>query len=258
MPRPLTSGIVAVTALALFPGFAAACVEPFLKSQEYAVIGEAFDNDGELLYTETLIHRADDTGGSLETRYRLPQGVEIARKTVEYDCRPTAPSFELQETTSGQLEGARWVGDRIEVFSGDELTSLEVPEGPLIFDAGFDNSIKLNWDRLMDGETLTVNYLFSRAGRFLELRLQQSEAPDNATGVTTDGVVYFRISANNPFLRLFSSSLFVGYDREDRSLRYYSGPSNLPMMRDQKQVLIRYRDLESDLADATEGSKPNG
>ena len=218
--------------------------------QAYHVLGQAYDSDGELIYTETLTYAPDEQGGRLHTYYENPDNEKLAFKEVLFANSLTAPGFSLTDLATKEREGVEWLpdGQAIRSYQGDSSATLAVPKGPKIFDAGFDHFIKLNWDALIKGETLKVNYLFARDNKFIKLRLKKSPPPKNHLIETVDDQAFFKISANNLLFRMLSSPLFVGYDLNSRSLRYYSGPSNLPMMKDEKQVLIVYQSQDRHLA----------
>ena len=176
----------------------------------------------------------------MNVAYTKPGGAPIANKIVKYRCQPTTPSFELTDSDGNPLESVEW-GDA-EVITQQEETNarLDTPTEPAIVDAGFDNAIKLHWDELLDGKNPEFQYLFSREGRFLKLRFAKIEEPPARYPADGEELVHFRITPANPFLRLFASPLYVGYRADSRDLRYYLGPSNLPSMRRQKDVLIVY------------------
>ncbi|MEM7564119.1 MAG: hypothetical protein AAF353_13870 [Pseudomonadota bacterium] len=214
-----------------------------ILTQEYRTKGTAFTPAGDPLYEERLEHIANDSGGELTVTYTAPGGKMIASKIVQYDCRATMPGFELIDYVNNDKEGVFWQEDQIVSFQGADQTLLDAPAGPGIFDAGFDNAIKINWEELMSGQKLVFSYLFARDNRFIKLKLQKSGAPETVGPDVSEGTVFFKISANNFILRLFSQPLFVGYDTNSRRLQYYSGPSNLPVFNKRQPVLIRYEFL---------------
>ena len=220
-----------------------ACIADWLQQQEFAVQGVASDPEGNVLYVEQLEHQSNDSGGWLTVEYTDPTGDPLADKQVNYDCRATTPSFVLKDRTNGNEEGVRWMEDVIESYQNSDITRLSVPNGPSIVDAGFDNAIKTSWDTLMAGKKVSFNYLFARDNKFLKLRFVKSKPPSVLEGEASENIVFFRIAANNLLFRMLSSPIYVGYDRSSKDLKYYLGPSNLPMMRDKKEVLIRYSDI---------------
>jgi len=211
-----------------------------LIDQQYSVIGNVFDTQGNLIYIEKLDHIANDSGGKLTTNYHLPDKTEIAYKVVNYDCRPTSPEFELLDLINGKSEGAKWNENQLLTFRNGEINPLSIPSGPTIFDAGFDNFVKLNWEVLLQDQSIIASYLSVRNERFIELKLQKSKVPDSLKNEPIENLVFFKIESSNPFLKLITASLYIGYDKHSRFLKYYSGPSNLPIMKN-KQVIIKYR-----------------
>ena len=239
--------IASLTAGLVKTGSAEGCSAPPPGAKGYSVIGDAFDDSGKWIYSERLVYQHADNGGQLTTLYSLPDNTPLAIKEVDFICNPTSPQFILTDLETGYVEGVQWITDGNQVFSyqGDIKEKLEVPDGISIFDAGFDNTIKLHWDTLISGKSLKVNYLFARDNKFLALRLKKTDLPKSIDLRANPGDVFFRISANNLIFRMLSSPLFVGYDQETRTLKYYAGPSNLPMMEEEKKILIRYRNSES-------------
>ena len=238
--------LLIITALAK-PVSAIGCLAPPTGTMGYNVIGDAFDKTGQLIYSEHLVYQHSNNGGQLTTLYSLPDNTPLAIKEVDFTCNPTSPSFTLTDMETGYIEGVKRTSNENQVLSyqGEVEEKLEIPKGINIFDAGFDNTIKLHWDTLISGETLKVNYLFARDNKFLTLRLKKTNPPKNVSLTPNSNEVFFKISANNLIFRLLSSPLFVGYDQESRTLKYYAGPSNLPMMEQQKEILIRYRNSNS-------------
>lgn len=225
-------------------GIAWACIDEFPQPREYHVIGKAYDASGAFIYTEHLGYSPGPTGGTMITLYRNAQGQDIATRRISYDCRPTAPGFEMHDLINDVKEGVRWTGKRIQSYQGEDIVTLDVPPGESVFDAGFDNSIRIHWASLIEGKALKFNYLFARKNKFLKLRLERTSAPKSLKSENAENMAFFRIRANNPFLRLLSRPIYVGYDIATRSLRYYSGPSNLPMASGVGDVLIRYQITE--------------
>ena len=231
---------VLAAALVLVPIGSHACVDDWLQRQAYAMTSDALDKNGSIVYRESLHHEAGANGGVLRVHYTLPDGGLLASKTVEYDCRPTTPSYKMSDADGRLLEAVIWAGSELTAQSGESSEIHPVPEGPAIVDAGFDNTIKLHWEELIRGETLDFNYFFVRQGRFVKLRFARDESPPESLLSGDDDLVHFRITPSNTFLRLFAKPLNVSYNRGPRELRYYYGPTNLPMLGDVGRVLIRY------------------
>ncbi len=216
------------------------CIPPELDGPAYDVSGEAVDTEDRLLYRERLRLAPGDDGGVLKVSYTRPDGTLLANKVVNYRCQPLTPSYEMTGVEGELLESVDWSDTGIVATRGQASEQLAPPDRPAIVDAGFDNAIRLHWNELLSGEALDFDYFFARDGRFVRLRFARHDNPPTTFDADDPGLVHFRITAANPLLRLFASAIQVGYTQPDRRLRYYAGPSNLPMMDDAGQVLIRY------------------
>ena len=237
------SSALLVIALGLFAHakVVVACIDPGIDDKPIHLKGIAATLGGEVLYSEELLQTPNDSGGRLAVDYRKPNGDPLAYKIAEFQCNPTTPSFTLEDLTSGETEGVQWNESDLVSFQGESRTRLPQPKGPAVVDAGFDNVIKLNWNRLMAGERVTYDYLFARRNRFLKLRFSRSKPPTKIASKVDDRAVFFKVGANNMFFRLLSSPIYVGYDPENQDLMYYYGPTNLPMLDMEQPILISYQ-----------------
>ena len=65
---------------------------------------DALDTEGSLVYRESLEHIPGPDGGMLMVRYTHPDGDLLASKSVEYQCRPTTPSYRMSGADGQLLE----------------------------------------------------------------------------------------------------------------------------------------------------------
>ena len=137
-----------VATLLILPISAQSCVDSWLQRQEYTMTSDALDKNDSLIYRESLQHLAGTDGGVLEVRYTRPNGGLLASKTVEYDCRPTTPSYRMSAPDGRLLEAVTLSESELTAQSGESTDVQPIPLGPSIIDAGFDNTIKLHWDEL--------------------------------------------------------------------------------------------------------------
>ena len=219
---------------------AIACFPVQLQSGNFRVEGVAFNESDREIYSEHLSFSNDQAGGILTVDYKNPSGNPLAVKTVEYNCNPTTPSFTLRDLTNDTSEGVILKTNDLVSFQSDKSETMIMPAGNAIIDAGFDHAVKLSWDELMRSNKVTWKYLFARNNKFLKLKFQKAGPPDRLSEEVPENVVFFKVAANNFLFRMLSSPIFVGYDRDQRHLKYYYGPSNLPMFDDGKNVLIKY------------------
>ncbi|MBX2867545.1 MAG: hypothetical protein KTR18_02665 [Acidiferrobacterales bacterium] len=228
--------------LAVQPGYA--CIEQDFLNQAFKVEGRATGSENEFLYSEHLEQIPDQNGGTLKVDYKDINGSLFASKIVTYNCNPTTPSFILRDTRSGNVEGVRWNERDLESFQGDKVVRLDQPSRPAVVDAGFDNVIKLNWDKLMREESVKYDYLFARRNKFLKLRFTRSNPPKALKDKANQNIAFFKVGANNVIFRMLSSPIYVGYDIQSRTLAYYYGPTNLPMLDMDKPILITYTESQ--------------
>ena len=238
------------------PVSAYACMDSGLLNQQFKVEGIATNMNGEQLYQEILVHYPDSLGGTLKVEYLYPDGRPLASKLVDYQCNPTAPSFQLIDAETGQKEGVEWEDNWLKTFSGNREKLLSAPDQPLIVDAGFDNAIKLEWDNLISGEQVHYHYLLARKARFFKLRLARSAPPEALRDTIRPDVVFFKISPGNRLLNLFATPIYVGYHEQSQTLAYYHGPTNLPMFSDQENIVIRYQASKNPLIQTSEQEQP--
>ncbi|MFT7533159.1 MAG: hypothetical protein ACI9FD_004194 [Gammaproteobacteria bacterium] len=222
-----------------------ACVVPDFLNQDFLIKGVAENFEGKVLYEEILKQEPGFLGGKLSVKYSTPEGITFATKVVEYNCNPTTPSFTLLDSITGKVEGVNWNFENIESFQDERSTIIDHPDSQFIIDAGFDNAIKLNWKKLLEGQSVIFDYLFARKNQFLKLRFEKTKVPRAINGESISTDIFFKVVPNNVIFRAISSPIFVGYNRYSQSLRYYIGPTNLPMLVGGEKVIIRYQNLAS-------------
>ena len=236
--------ILLVTVFAFFSPLAYACMGSLDINQSFVVEGRAQDVNGNPLYVEHLSRVGGEDGGLLKVDYFDEGGQLIAKKLARFDCNPTSPSFILTDVVTGATEGVRFQGEELISFTDGTSQNIKVPSGPTIVDAGFDHAIRLNWDDLMAGKKMKFEYFFPREGQFIKLRFSKSAPPSEIYSWLDKDAVFFKVGANNLLFRLLSSPIYVGYDKNTKMLKHYIGPSNLPVMKHQKQVIISYDEKE--------------
>lgn len=245
MMKKRITKVMLVWAMGFVASPAFACIAPSFELKDYQVTGKAYA-DNELVYIETLNYASGERGGTLQVEYAAPDSSLIARKQVDFNCRLSAPDFTITDNIANAVEGASHQQNAIVTFVNQEKQTVNTPASDYVIDAGFDHFVRQNWQPLVSGKTLSADYLFAREGKFLRLRFEKSEAPDNLAKHELEEVVFFKVSANNLLFRLLSSAIYVGYDVNSQELRYYMGPSNVPAMRDYKNIVIEYEYVATD------------
>jgi hypothetical protein len=230
-------------------------------TQDYSFIGKAYDlNSNELLYTE---HHSYLSEFLHKVEYKEPNGEIFATKTINYEKGFFSPEFILKNKRNGEFISAKKNNQHVILeYKENENSSVEISEindsDLLVIDAGFNHFITRNWDELISGKSLSVNYLIPSQGNSYELTLQQVkcdiEKDDNDLANTTgikdiannNEYFCFSISAASFFIRIFSSELQLTYKKNGKSNRYlltsFKGRTNISDSKgDYQDAHIRYQ-----------------
>jgi hypothetical protein len=214
-----------------------------------SVQGDARDPASErLLYREHHLVRSDGER-PLErvVLYRCADGTAFARKRVDYRASRTAPEFDLVDARDGYREGLRRSGGQVSVYSNQRSTALKAAAGaaPLVADAGFDEFLRSQWSPLQSSGSLPILFAVPAHGREFSFHVRSTgDARIDGTAVQT---FQLRLSG---LLALVSPRIDVAYDADDRSLRRYTGLSNI--RNDRGKPLLARIDFPSAATPATE------
>jgi hypothetical protein len=199
-----------------------------------------FARDGRLLYRET--HWV--TPGKDQRRlvlYRCADGNPFARKRVIAADKPESPDFELEDSRDGHREGVRTRAGRREVLRRDGTGStpssspLAVPRNGVI-DAGVDAAVRRQWQPLMAGETVRMQFLVPSRQRFYPVKLRREGALD------WQGVPAERLRMQlDQWFGFAVPPVTLTYARADQRLLEFAGTGNLRDARqDYPQVRIAF------------------
>lgn len=185
-------------------------------------------DDGRLLYTEQHLQRFDGTG--LRERwviYRCPDGAAFARKRIDYAASRVSPAFVLEDGRDGYREGLRWRDGEAELFARADAGAPEratrlAAGGGLVADAGFDEFVRREWDRLLAGEAVMLRFAIPVRGQALGFRVRHQ----GRTDIDGRAAELFRLRLGG-VLGWIAPHIDVAYDRDQRRLLRYQGLSNL-------------------------------
>ena len=226
---------------------------PSLAGQIPTRTGQAYDRTAnKLIYSEVHYEKYDqDRVVQSHVVYSDPAGAVIARKKVDFGQAPFLPEFSLQNAQTGHREMTRYEADKYIVAftkSADkpERTASLSYSASAVADAGFDNFIIQNWQRVLAGEILRCDFLVPGMLTFIRFRIYQH-------GQVNEGgraLRLFHVEPDNFFLRTFSSELKLYYDKDRPRLRRFEGISNLRNHRgDNHDVAIFYHYAEEKTID---------
>jgi hypothetical protein len=216
-----------------YPGFASVISSP-------DVIGEAYDLAGEqLLYTE--YHYYSDDGLRQQIIYQSADGVEIARKSMDYQAGATVPAFRQDNTRHDEYVEVSWRQDKLVlsyVRDGGDTVSEKVIAAPdsLVIDAGFNAFIQQQWQDLTAGETIGFAYPVPTRSTIMKMKISRVDCDEK-----NRQPVCFTIKVDNFLLGWLLAPIEVTYDSRSRQLLRYRGLSNvLDANGDGMKVAIRY------------------
>ncbi|MEO7477912.1 MAG: hypothetical protein ABIT64_01605 [Lysobacteraceae bacterium] len=190
--------------------------------------GTAIDpSSHRVLYRETHIVQRDNGRQNLRVvLYQCSDGTTFARKRVDYTASAIAPDFELIDARDGYREGVRRAHGRIVAFAGvgaqGARNAALTPGATLVADAGFDAFVDSNWNALLAGRTLALQFTVPAKGKAYDFKLGKQ-----ATTVI-DGVpaVVFRLQMGG-LLSLFAPHIDVAYAIATHQLLRFTGITNI-------------------------------
>ncbi len=216
-------------ALILLPAMAGAGEVPQAALERR--VGHAFTLDtGRFVYREIHEPRVED--GRLvgdRVTYVDADGDAFAHKRVRFAPQPLVPTFRLEDTRTGYIEGLRRLDDGVELFvrtNGEaEMRSARLDPPPkTVADAGFDILIYRQIERLKAGETLRFPFAAPSQLDVVAFRLRRVER----RRVLGEPAVVIRMEPANMFIRWLADPIDVAYHAETGALLRYEGLSNIP------------------------------
>ena len=174
-----------------------------------------------LLYRESHFVRA----GALSERwvaYRCPDGAAFARKQV--DGASAAPAFALEDGR-GYAEGLRGGGNTRSAYlsNGGRRSERSVPvPADGVVDAGFDVAVRANWDTLIRGQPLRLQFLVPSRQRFYPVRVQR------VGSLAWRGIPAVRLRMRlDSWFGFAVPEVDLVYARDDRRLLEFAGTGNV-------------------------------
>jgi hypothetical protein len=185
-------------------------------------------HSGEILYSEhDVLHYRDGRLADRVVLYACRDGQPFARKAAVYGDHPLAPDFSMDDVSTGMREGVRTRAGQREVFfrrvhvEGEKSAPLpSVPQ--LVVDTGFDEFIRANWQRLVDGEEMEMRFLVPSRLDEMSFQVQRLRA-EQLDGIPME---VFRLKLAGA-LGWVLPGIEVSYSAEGHILMRYTGLSDL-------------------------------
>ena len=179
----------------------------------------------ELFREQHLVRSAGDQAIERLVIYRCPDGTAFGRKRIDYRDSALAPAFSLEDLRSGYREGLRRDAAPALFFRPDHKSaerSAPLASTRLVADAGFDEFIRLQWSRLVAGETVPLE--FAVPSRLRSLPFSVTRARE--TVLLGEKAWVFTLKLNG-LLGWLVPAIEVSYGQLSRRLLRFEGLSNL-------------------------------
>jgi hypothetical protein len=194
--------------------------------------GTAYDKkSGKFIYVES--HRRVIKNGNLiegSVEYLNKSGKSFVSKKIEYEFSSIAPNYRLEDKRTGYIEGVKILpGNRVSLYnqssSGKKMQKAIKAFNPkmLVVDAGFDEFIRKNWNRLQNNERILIQFAVPSMLRVVEFRVYKV----SSSKIKGKAASVFSMDLGNFFLRLFMDPIIVSYDNKEKKLLRYEGVSNI-------------------------------
>lgn len=212
------------------------------KSESYSSVAQS--KDGTSVYQERHeVVFVDQRVQTAKSQYLDPSGRLIGVMSSNFSNRITIPDYEYYDLRTGLSHGIKLTGDKITLWRKGKDGKIENSE---FFESKFQRETLLvgcqglhyylieNLKFVKERETIPVVYFIPGKLDYYKFTLKMDREDEE--------YIYFKLSIDNFFLRLFTSSLDLKYRKSDRRLVQFSGLSNITNDRDQMQnVVIDYK-----------------
>jgi len=207
-------------------------------------IGHAYDKKtGELSYTEEHIKSSKIQHNVI---YTEPTGDVFATKYIDYSDSTMAPNFNQVNERNGEEVAVQRKNQTLEVsYRKNSSASLEtkvidIQGKTLVADAGFDQIVREEWDKLENGILLEVDFLVPSRLTTVPFTMAKVECVQDI-GINIDKVLCLSIETKAWWLRLLVDPIFMAYDLNNRQLLRFIGRANIGEENgDYKDVDIHY------------------
>lgn len=196
----------------------------------------AYEELHEVTFNDQRVQRA-------KTKYLDPKGQLIGEMSSNFTKKITIPDYDYKDLRTGSSHGIRIDGAKITLWrkdkDGDIKTSdfyeSQFPKETLLVGCqGLHYYLVENLDMIKAKKTIPIAYFIPGKLDYYKFTLKLDSEDDK--------YIYIKISIDNFFLRLFTSSLDLKYGKSERRLVQYSGLSNITNDKDQLQnVVIDYK-----------------
>ena len=210
------------------------------------IIGTAFDNKQQLLYTEEHRYLSDTSHHII---YKEPDGFIFSEKKISYKTSFLAPEFVQSNQRNNEYIAINYndITNINSLFRKDgkhpiKKVSLALNINDtlaLVIDAGFDHFIRQYWQKINHSNQLAFNFLSTTRQSIIKLVIKEKPCAENRS------YRCFIVTPKNWLLKLIAGQINLQYNRQQQLL-VFEGISNIAdKNNDYKHVFIRYQHLKN-------------
>lgn len=199
------------------------------QTENIKFVGYAYSlADSSLLYSEHHSINIDHNRKRVSAfvQYRSVSGDVIADKNLKYDDQGYFPDFNFTDKRTNQFLKVEKSNNKISISKTTGINQKiqtdhikPVAARTMIADAGFDVFMLNNWQSLLAGKALLVEFLAPTRNMFVTFKIKQT--------YINSSVVGFRLSPNNFFISLLVEPIYLEYELTTGRILSYKGLTNI-------------------------------
>jgi hypothetical protein len=198
---------------------------PVYNPPKGAIIAKAYIDEEKKMPVYTEIHTAFYKNGKLHTSnndYFDLSGNKIAELNSDYSKSLMMPTYIFRDLRTGAEEGLRWEDGKYWIFrqtkgKPEEVKLLDSVENTFSCQ-GWHYYLLANLDRLQKNP-IKMKLIFPSKLDYYSFRIRLLD--------TTENVLKLRLEFDSWIIRLFTPYLDITYDKKNRKIVQYFGPSNI-------------------------------
>jgi hypothetical protein len=157
-------------------------------------------------------------------QYVNPKGKLFATKQVDYSLSLTAPSIYFRDLRNDHSVEVKYNSPQLwlKYFNKQQERSVRLttdPDEKVVIDAGFDQFVQQHWQQLLEGRTLSFEFLAISRAKLIGFKITQvAQKKDRAI---------LQIYPRNFFLGLVLRPIELTYQISTKRLLEYNGLTNI-------------------------------
>lgn len=209
-----------------------------VPTEKTLMVGVATTSNGSFLYCELVTQPSPQ---ELNVDYVKSKKV-FTSKTLNYISNPKTPSVLQKDFRFGEIRQADVTEQKITLHyqanNNKKNISASIARKDVdVVDAGFDNFIRIHWEELQSGKTLSINFASMAHLKALPLRISRQPLGKCGRDVSNTKSINhcFYVEIDNSFLRMLLGNIKLVYDHQ-RRLEEFNGVVNILSEKESNQT----------------------